>query len=341
MKRFLQVLSGTRLDPPPVWLMRQAGRYLPEYRATRGEAGGFLDLCYNSEKAAEVTLQPIRRYGFDASILFADILIVPHALGQNVWFAEGEGPRLDPIQDRAGMSVLDPSGLREKASPIFETVRILRRELPKETALIGFAGAPWTVATYIIQGRGSTDFAAAKKWMFTDPDGFGKLVDLLTDATVDYLSAQIEAGAEAVQVFDTWAGALDPISRAKYVIAPLKAITTALKANHPTIPVLGFPKGIGAAYHTVAAETGVDALSLDTSIDIATVRKAVGPDLPLQGNLDPLILLSDEKSIRKSVDDVVANGQGGPHIFNLGHGITKETPPEAVTILMDQLRSHG
>lgn len=341
MKRFLRVLAGERLDPPPIWLMRQAGRYLPEYRAVRGEAGGFLELCYDSQRSAAVTIQPIERYGFDAAILFADILILPHALGQKVWFEEGEGPRLEPIRDAAGLGVLEPGGIAENAAPIFETVRLLKRDLPQEVALIGFAGAPWTVATYMIEGRGSKDFAAAKGWMFRDPDGFGKLIDILTEGTIEYLKAQIAAGAEAVQVFDTWAGALDPISREAYVVAPLKRITAGIKAAYPDIPVIGFPKGIGAAYHDVASRTGVDALSLDTSIDIATVRAAVGPDLPLQGNLDPLILLAGEKAIRKSVDAVLDSAKGGPHIFNLGHGITKETPPEAVTILIDHIRNRA
>jgi len=341
MKRFLRVLSGERLETPPIWLMRQAGRYLPEYRETRGEAGGFLDLCYDSERAARVTLQPIERYGFDAAILFADILILPHALGQKVWFEEGEGPRLDPIQDFTGLGRLDPTRIESNAAPIFETVRLLKRDLPPEVALIGFAGAPWTVATYMVEGRGSKDFQTAKQWMFRDPEGFGQLIDILTEGTVTYLRGQIEAGAEAVQVFDTWAGALDPMSRQAFVIDPLRRIVAALRESHPDIPVIGFPKGIGAAYHTVAQETGVTALSLDTSIDIATVRAAVGGTLPLQGNLDPLVLLAGERAIRSAVDGVLASAAGGPHIFNLGHGITKETPPNAVATLVDHVRNRA
>lgn len=340
-KPFLSVLAGERIDPPPVWLMRQAGRYLPEYRATRAEAGSFLQLCFSPERACEVTLQPLRRYGFDAAILFSDILVVPYALGQTVEFAEGEGPRLDPIRDLGGLAILDPGGLHEKAAPVYETVRLLRRALAEhhpDTALIGFAGAPWTVACYMVEGGGSKDFAKVKTWAFTDPDGFGELIDLLTAATVDYLSAQVEAGAEVVQVFDTWAGVLPAREVETWVVAPTRRIVQELAQRHPNVPVIGFPRAIGALLPWYAAETGVRGLSLDPGVPLDWAAREVPRHVALQGNLDPLLLLAGGDALRRGVASIRQALSERPHIFNLGHGIVKETPPENVDLLVRSLR---
>ncbi|MGF1500200.1 MAG: uroporphyrinogen decarboxylase [Paracoccaceae bacterium] len=339
MKRLLRVLSGEPVSPPPVWLMRQAGRYLPEYRATRAEAGSFLDLCYNSALAEEVTLQPIRRYGFDAAILFADILLVPHALGQGLTFVQGEGPRLEPIETVAALDRLRPvAEIDATLSPVYETVARLSNSLPAETTLIGFAGAPWTVATYMVAGRGTPDQAPARTWMYRDPEGFERLMDLVTDATIHYLSKQIDAGAEVVKIFDSWAGTLAPAPFERYAIAPAQRIVEALRARHPGVPVIGFPRGAGASYPRYAAATGVEAVALDTTVPLEWARAAM-PDRALQGNLDPLLMVLGGQALTDAARRLVDQMAGHPYIFNLGHGITPEADPAHVTQLIEAIRT--
>jgi uroporphyrinogen decarboxylase len=338
-KTILRALAGETLPVPPVWLMRQAGRYLPEYRATREKAGSFLDLCYNPELAAEVTLQPIRRYGFDAAILFADILLVPQALGADLWFATGEGPRLSTITGAQDLERLKPVGaVHETLAPVYETVRILRRELPAETTLIGFAGAPWTVATYMIAGKGTPDQAPARRLMYGDPATFEALLDRITDATIAYLLAQIEAGAEVVKIFDSWAGALPGPHFEKYAIDPARRIVQAIRAAHPGVPVIGFPRGAGGNYAAFADATGVEGLAIDTSVDPAWAARALQPHACVQGNLDPLLMVLGGDRLRAEARRIVEAFSGGPHIFNLGHGITPEANPDHVHQLLEAIR---
>ena len=287
-KPFLRTLAGEAVWPPPVWLMRQAGRYLPEYRATREQAGGFLDLCYTPDLAVEVTLQPLRRFGFDAAILFSDILVIPHALGQTVAFKQGEGPVLDALKDEADLSRLSVARVLEHMAPVLETVRGLAASIPKQTALIGFAGAPWTVATYMIEGGGSKDFARTKEWAYGRPDLFGRLIDILVEATGDYLIAQIDAGAEAAQIFDTWAGALPEAEFRRWVIDPIGRITRRIQAERPGVPVIGFPRGAGPLYPDFARQTGVTAVSLDTALPCDWAVREIQPLVVTQGNLDPI-----------------------------------------------------
>ena len=338
MKRLIRVLHGEALDPPPTWLMRQAGRYLPEYREVRAKAGSFLDLCYTPELAEEVTLQPIRRYDFDAAILFADILLLPHALGQTVTFVQGEGPRLEPITDRSGLSALKPvNEIDETLSPIYETVARLTRSLPRNTALIGFAGAPWTVATYMVAGRGTPDQGPARHWMYRDPEGFAELIDLVTDGTIHYLSSQIAAGAEAVKIFDSWAGSLAPEPFARFAVEPARRITATLKERHGDIPVIGFPKGAGGNYPRYTRRTGVNAVALDTAVPLDWARKAM-PRTPLQGNLDPMLMITGGEALTGTAKRMVEMMQGHPYIFNLGHGITPEADPANVDRLLTAIR---
>ena len=337
-KKLLRVLAGEAETIPPVWLMRQAGRYLPEYRETRKKAGTFLDLCYSPELAEEVTLQPIRRYGFDASILFADILLVPHALGQRLDFVTGEGPRLEPIKDTAGLSRLKPvDEIDETLGPVYETVSRLKRSLPAETTLIGFAGAPWTVATYMIAGRGTPDQAPARKFMYLDPDGFAQLIDRIIDATVHYLSRQIEAGAEVVMLFDSWAGALAPDMFLKHSIEPAKKIVAALRGRYPGVPVIGFPRGAGALYARYAAETEVSGLGLDSGVPLEWAREAM-PGVALQGNLDPMLMVTGGNALTDTAKRMIETMAGAPYIFNLGHGITPEADPANVDTLLRAIR---
>ncbi len=331
-KRLLRVLNGERLDPPPLWLMRQAGRYLPEYRATRAKAGGFLDLCMNPALAAEVTLQPLRRYGFDAAILFSDILVLPWAMGQGLTYGEGEGPRLPPIRDAAGLATLRLDRVAERTAPVREAVRLIARELG-DAALIGFAGAPFTVACYMVDGRGG-DFHETRVLAFRDPGFLVALIDLLTKGTIATLTGQIEAGAEAVMLFDTWAGLLPPSLFAAHVVAPAKRITAALRAHFPGVPVIGFPRLAGASLAAYARQTGVQAVGMDTQTDPATLP----PDLVVQGNLDPLALLTGGEALEREVTAVRRSVGNRPHIFNLGHGILKETPPENVARLVELVR---
>lgn len=339
-RRFLKPFCGEALDIPPVWLMRQAGRYLPEYRATRTDAGGFLDLCYNPPLATEVTLQPIRRYGFDAAILFSDILVIPHAIGQHVRFVEGEGPRLDPIADEAGLAALNPDRLHSHLAPVYETVARLRQDLPKETALIGFCGAPWTVATYMVAGRGTQDQAPARLWAYGNPEGFKKLIDLLVDSSIEYLSRQAEAGAEVLQIFDTWAGALPDEQMEKWVIEPTQRMVSALNTRHPDVPIIGFARGAGASAKRYAQATGIDGMGCDTAQSLGFVRSEFADnDRPvLQGNLDPLLLVAGGDQLDRRVDQIVETMAGIPFVFNLGHGIVPQTPPEHVDRLVKRVR---
>jgi uroporphyrinogen decarboxylase len=347
MKRLLQVLDGSALEVPPVWLMRQAGRYLPEYREVRARAGSFLDLCYAPELAEEVTLQPIRRFGFDAAILFADILLVPQALGQGLRFVEGEGPRLDPVTDVAGLGRLKPvDEIDEVLAPVYETVARLAVSLPEDVTLIGFAGAPWTVATYMVAGRGTQDQGPARAWMYRDPEGFSRLIDLITVATIHYLDRQIVAGAEVVKLFDSWAGSLAPEMFARFSIEPARKIVAALKARHPGIPVIGFPRGAGAMYPDFAGETGVAAVALDSGVPLGWAREAMSPDgrgsgkpgVALQGNMDPMLMVTGGTALTDTAKRIVEKMQGVPHIFNLGHGITPDANPAHVEQLLRAIR---
>jgi uroporphyrinogen decarboxylase len=338
-KTILRALAGQRVGPPPVWLMRQAGRYLPEYRATRAQAGDFLSLCYTPDLAAEVTLQPIRRYGFDAAILFADILLIAQALGVKLWFAEGEGPRLETVTTPAQAAALRPTGaIHDTLSPVYETVRILSRALPRETTLIGFAGAPWTVATYMIAGRGTPDQGPAHALKSTDRATFEAIIDRLTEATVEYLSAQIEAGAEAVKLFDSWAGSLKGEDFARYAVAPARSIIAALKARHPGIPVIAFPREAGQGYIGFARATGADCVALDNSVSADWAAQHVQPDSCVQGNLDPRHMVTGGQGLVDEARRITRAFGGGPHIFNLGHGITPDADPDNVSRLLDAIR---
>lgn len=339
-RRLIQALCGTPLSPPPIWLMRQAGRYLPEYRATRAKAGGFLDLCYAPALAAEVTLQPIRRCGFDAAILFSDILVVPDALGQPVRFLEGEGPRLDPIRSGENLARLRPEATRSKFGLIAETVARLRQDLPAETALIGFCGAPWTVATYMVGGEGSSDQAQARLFAYRDPAAFLRLIDILVAVSVDYLDQQVKAGADALQIFDSWAGSLPEGELNRWVIEPTARLVAEMKRRHPSVPIIGFPRGVGA--NTAArfvTTTGVDAIGCDTGMPLAQVRELQATTgKAVQGNLDPLLLVAGGDAMAARARAIVSALAAGPFVFNLGHGIVPQTPPENVARLVEIVR---
>jgi uroporphyrinogen decarboxylase len=340
-QKFLEPFNGAALSPPPIWLMRQAGRYLPEYRATRADAGSFLELCYKPALAAEVAMQPIRRYDFDAAILFSDILVVPDALGQRVEFLEGEGPRLEPIRAQDQLNRLDRNAVHEKFSLVFETVSRLRESLPRETALIGFCGAPWTVATYMVGGRGSSDQAEARRWAYRDPVGFGTLISLLEDVSADYLSGQIEAGANVLQVFDSWAGTLPDNEFEEWVVKPNARIVAALKKRHPDVPIIGFPRGAGEKALHFVRETGVDGVSCDTATPLSAMRDlAEQSGRVVQGNLDPLLLVQGGPAMDERIDRTLEEMQGVPFVFNLGHGIVPETPPDHVRRLVDRVRTN-
>ena len=334
-KPLLRVLAGERQPVPPVWMMRQAGRYLPEYRTLRAKAGSFLDLCFNPEFAAEVTLQPVRRFGFDAAILFSDILVVPLALGRKLWFVEGEGPRLEPLSD--------PSSLPSEAddtvlSPIYETVRRVKAELPHEVTLIGFCGAPWTVATYMVAGRGTPDQAPAKELAARDPSAFQHLIDCLVEASVGYLARQLEAGAEVVQIFDTWAGSLPPEGFERWCVEPTKRLVAKLREKKPGVRVIGFPRGAGRNIPRYVAETGIDAVSLESEIDREFARERIQSRVPVQGNVDPQILLAGGAALDREVDSVLQAFADGPLIFNLGHGILPPTPITHVERMLRRVR---
>lgn len=335
-RKVMKVLNGETVTPPPIWIMRQAGRYLPEYRETRATAKGFLDLCYTPDLAVEVTLQPIRRYGLDASILFSDILVLPDALKCGVRFVEGEGPRLDPI-DADGIAKLDPSGMHEHLAPVYETVGRLRAQLPAETTLLGFCGAPWTVATYMIAGRGTPDQAPARLFGYREPQAFSRLLDLLADMSADYLIRQLEEGADAVQVFDSWSGVLDEACFEAYCVRPMKRIVDKVRASKPGAKIIGFPKGAGLLYRDYRKKTGVDALGLDWTVPLSFAAE-LQKDGPIQGNLDPLRVVAGRETIKDGVDRILEALGNGPLIFNLGHGITPQADPEDVGYLVDHVR---
>ena len=318
--------------------MRQAGRYLSEYRALRKTAPDFLGFCYTPDLTVEATLQPIRRYGFDAAILFSDILVIPDALGQNVRFEEGIGPLLDPITDRAGISALKTDGVLDHLVPVFETLTRLRRELPDETALIGFAGAPWTLAFYMIEGRGGVDGGKLKRMAYGQPEDFAALMAVLEEALVAYLCRQVEAGAEVLQLFDSWSGIADETLFKRWIIDPTARIVARVKEAHPTVPMIGFPRGAGPMVAAYAAETGVDGMSVDSQVPLAWARKNVAANLVLQGNLDNQLLVTGGEEMDRAVDRIVRDMQGHPFVFNLGHGILPHTPPEHVGRVLDVLR---
>ncbi len=334
-KPLLRVLRGETLPIPPIWLMRQAGRYLPEYRALRELVGGFLDLCLTPELAAEVTLQPVRRFALDAAILFSDILIVPYALGQPLEYRDGEGPVLEAVRSPAAIAALSDADFRDRIAPVWRTVERVKEKLHQNIALIGFAGAPWTVATYMIEGGSSRDFAAVKSLAFSDPVSFGVLIDRLIAGTVVYLDGQIRAGAEVVQLFDSWAGVLPEAAFRQWVIAPTKKIVSALRESHPQVPIIGFPRGAGLMYRAYLSETGVDALSIDQTVPLDIARRTLQPLGAVQGNLDPLLLVGGGEPMTAAAREIVATLGTGPFVFNLGHGVLPATPPDHVQALID------
>ncbi|WP_306754566.1 uroporphyrinogen decarboxylase [Paracoccus actinidiae] len=339
-KLLLRALAGESLPTPPIWMMRQAGRYLPEYRATRAQAGDFLSLCYNPDLAAEVTLQPIRRFGFDAAILFADILLIPQALGADVWFVTGEGPRLSTITSAGDLARLKPADqIHDRLAPVYETLRILAQELPRDTALIGFAGAPWTVATYMIAGRGTPDQGPAHALKDMDRATFTALIDRITDATILYLSAQIEAGAEVVKLFDSWAGSLKGADFDDFAVAPVQRIIAALKERHPGTPIIAFPREAGERYIGFARATGADCVALDNSVDAEWAARHIQPDGCVQGNLDPRHMVTGGPALVAEAQRITRTLRGGPHIFNLGHGITPDANPDNVAAMIEAVRS--
>jgi uroporphyrinogen decarboxylase len=335
-KPLLTVLNGGNPDILPIWLMRQAGRYLPEYRALRADKGGFLELVYDSDAAAEVTLQPIRRFGFDGAILFSDILIVPYALGQDLRFEAGEGPRLSPPLVDHALAALQ--AVPERLDAVYRTVDKVKRALPQETTFLGFAGSPWTVATYMIAGQGSKEQAAARRYAYRDPVAFREIIDAVAAMTVDYLSGQVAAGVEAVQLFDSWAGSLSPAQFEEWVIAPNAAIVSAFKARHPDVPVIGFPKGAGGKLGAYARGVGADAIGLDETVDPTWASRELPAGLPVQGNLDPLALIAGGPALEAAVSRIISALDGRPHIFNLGHGILPDTPIAHVEQLLRLVR---
>lgn len=339
-KLLLRALAGETLPTPPIWMMRQAGRYLPEYRATRAQAGDFLSLCYNPDLAAEVTLQPIRRFGFDAAILFADILLIPQALGADLWFVTGEGPRLSTVTSASDLARLKPADqVDAQLAPVYETLRILSRELPRETTLIGFAGAPWTVATYMVAGRGTKDQGPAHLLKDQDRATFTALIDLITDATIHYLSRQIEAGAEVVKLFDSWAGSLKGQDFDDFAIAPAKRIIAALKARHPGVPVIAFPREAGERYVGFRAAVGTDCVALDNSVSTDWAARHVQTEGCVQGNMDPRHMVTGGPELVAEAQRITRALRGGPHVFNLGHGITPDADPDNVARMIEAVRS--
>ena len=336
VRKLLAALRGEKPAVPPIWLMRQAGRYLPEYRDLRAQKGGFLELAYDSDSACEITLQPIRRFGFDGAILFSDILVVPHAMGQDLWFETGEGPRLAPKLAEYDWQKLVPAP--ERLNPVYETVRKVRAALPAETTFLGFAGSPWTVATYMVAGQGSKDHAETRSLAYADPMKFGELIDAITATTIDYLSKQIEAGVDAVQLFDSWAGSLSPAQFERWVIAPNAAIVSALRARHPDTPIIGFPKGAGGKLTAYAREVCPDALGLDETVDPLWAHASLPENLPVQGNLDPLALMAGGEALESAVAHILKAFESRPHIFNLGHGILQHTPIAHVEKLLNLVR---
>jgi uroporphyrinogen decarboxylase len=342
-KKLLRALSGEAVWPPPVWLMRQAGRYLPEYRAIRASVPDFITLCTTPALAAEVTIQPIRRYNFDAAILFSDILLIPWALGQGLSFKEGEGPVLPPLRDEAAFRALDPSRVAEKTAPVMDTIRQTRLGLTAEgfdsTTLIGFAGAPFTVACYMVEGGGSRDFAITRTLAWQNPGLFDRIINLLTETTISYLAAQIEAGAETLMLFDSWAGGLAPSQFRQYVIKPTQRIVATLHDRFPHIPMIGFPRMAGLAVESYALETGVNGVGLDTAMDLTSVLPLLPNTVAAQGNLDPLVLVAGGDAMVTETQSILTAARGRPFIFNLGHGIVPATPPEHVAGLLELVRA--
>jgi uroporphyrinogen decarboxylase len=334
----LEVLHGSNCLPPPVWLMRQAGRYLPEYRAVREKAGDFLKLCLTPELAAEVTLQPLRRFGFDAAILFSDILLVPYALGQRLWFQEGEGPRLEPVENQKDLLRLDSVLDIERLAAVYDAIERVKTELDPDAALLGFCGAPWTVASYMIAGCGTTDHAPARLFAYRDADGFGKMIELLVDASARHLIAQLHAGADAVQIFDTWAGILPTLEFRRWSIEPTRSIVSQVRAAIPKAKIIGFPRGAGTRLVAYVRETGVDAVGLDWSVDLEFAREHIQPLVTVQGNLDPLVLVAGGDALGQAVDEIMAALAGGSFIFNLGHGILPQTPISHVEQMVERVR---
>ncbi len=338
-KALLRALAGEVLPRPAWWLMRQAGRYLPEYRELRSRVGDFLELCLTPPLAAEATMQPVRRFGMDAAIIFSDILLVPYALGRSVVYREGEGPLLEPIESSAELHSLERQAVLQCLEPVFETVRRVARALDPETALIGFSGAPWTLAAYMVEGAASRDFCRVKAWAYRDPAGFGALIGIVTEAAIAFLSGQIEAGAEAVQIFDSWAGVLPADAFERWVIEPTAQIVAAVKRRHPQHPIIGYPRGGGVLYECYVEETGVDAIACDTALPPRYARERLQQRLPVQGNLDPVMLLAGEEALSEPVEQLWRILGKGPYIFNLGHGVLAQTPPEAVAALARLLRN--
>ena len=340
LKPLLATLKGEKQVRPPVWLMRQAGRYLPEYRALRAEKGGFLELVYDADAAAEVTLQPIRRFGFDGSILFSDILVIPYAMGQQLWFEAGEGPRLAPRLAEVGVAGLaEFAPVPERLTAIYDTVRKVAAALPSEVTFLGFVGSPWTIATYMVNGQGSRDQHETRRFAYANPSDFQALIDAIVAITIEYLSGQIEAGVEAVQLFDSWAGSLSPQEFTQWVIAPNKAIVDGVRARHPNTPIIGFPKGAGGKLLSYVEGTGVDAIALDETVDPEWAARELPRTLPVQGNLDPLALIAGGDVLTRAVDRIRAAFDDRCHVFNLGHGIQQDTPIAHVEALLAQLRA--
>ena len=335
-RKIVEVLEGRTVNPPPIWLMRQAGRYLPEYRETRTMAGSFLDLCYTPDLAVEVTLQPIRRYGFDAAILFSDILVIPDALKRNVRFVQGEGPQMDPI-DVSGIRGLRSGGVLDHLAPVVETVRRLRQELPAETTLLGFCGAPWTVATYMIAGHGTPDQAPARLFAYRHPEAFEKLLSFLAEVSAEYLIAQIDAGADAVQIFDSWAGVLGEREFEAYAAKPVARMIDIVRSERPGAKIIAFAKGAGLNLKSYRRRTKADAIGLDWSVPLSFAAE-LQKDGPVQGNLDPMRVVAGGKSLEEGIDAILDKLGAGPLIFNLGHGITPEADPAHVTSLVERVR---
>ncbi len=337
--KLLETLSGTRSPTPPIWLMRQAGRYLPEYRAIRATTSSFLEFCYTPEKAVEVTLQPIRRFGFDAAIIFSDILVIPDALGQKVWFETGEGPKLEPLTDPAQFGKLSRGRLPEFLAPVYRAISEARKALPRETALLGFAGAPFTLACYMIEGSGSRDFAKVKQWAYSHPESFSVLIDLLVDAIVDHLVNQIEAGADAVQLFDSHAGVLPEEQVFSWSLEPMVRIAHGVRARHPKVPIIAFPRAVGPAALMYRRPDAFSALSLDTGLGAHWAAKELQPHICVQGNLDPIMLVAGGAALEREATRILDKLGHGPFIFNLGHGVVPQTPPEHVAQLVEIVRN--
>jgi uroporphyrinogen decarboxylase len=338
-KPFLDVLDGARQTRPPIWLMRQAGRYLPEYREIRASTKSVLDLCFSPKLAAEVTLQPVRRFGFDAAILFSDILVIPHALGRSVEFVSGEGPRLDPIGEPAVVAKMRDKVDQNVLAPIYETIRLVKEALPSQVGFLGFCGAPWTVATYMIAGEGTPDQAPARLFAYRHPEAFGRLIDILVEASVDYLVAQFKAGVDAVQIFDTWAGVLPPAEFERWCIAPTQRIVSALRREVPAARVIGFPRGAGTMLENYVDALALNAVGLDWMIDRASARERIQSRVAVQGNLDPLALVAGGAALDREVDAVLEAFAGGLFVFNLGHGILPQTPVEHVERMLKRVRA--